>query len=130
MIAYDNAYWLLPWADSGSGIIISTRHILAIIHNPEQFGETSTLCQATFDFHNEKMQSNIEGLARNQVVGRVLGRGFIRIRNNGKKHSQFWSIQAYRLTRPMHVVLCRWALYVSNQAGRDRYCDVGAQRSN
>lgn len=120
----DNAYWLFPFVDSCVGIIVSTRHILTIIKNPEQFGETAISCKVTFDFHGEQMQSNVEGLARSEIVCRVLGRGFVRIRNNGKKHSQFWSIQSFRLTRPMHMVLWRWAIYVSKQAGRDIFCDV------
>lgn len=120
----DNAYWLLPWVDSGVGIIVSTRHILTIIKNPEVFGETVISCHATFSFHDEQRYSNMEGLARNEIIWRVLGRGFVRIRNSAKKHSQFWSIQAFRLTRPMHVVLWKWANYISEQPGRDRFCDV------
>lgn len=120
----DNAFWLLPWVRSGVGIIVSTRHVLTIINNPEQFGETSISCKATFEKHGEQMQSNMEGLARNEIICRVLDRGFVRIRNNRKKHSQFWSIQAFRLTRSMNVVLWKWAIYVSKQAGRDRFCDV------
>jgi hypothetical protein len=120
----DNAYWLLPWVDSGVGIIVSTRHILTIINYPEVFGETATSCQVSFDCHGEQIQSNMEGLARNEVIFRVLRRGFVRIRNNRKKHSQFWSIQAYRLTRSMHGLLWKWAIYISEQAGRDRFCDV------
>lgn len=120
----DNAYWLLPWVDSGVGIIVSTRHILTIIKNPEVFGETVISCHATFSFHDEQRYSNMEGLARNEIIWRVLGRGFVRIRNNRKKHSQFWSVQAYRLTRSMQVLLWQWAIYLSKQPGRDRFCDV------
>lgn len=120
----DNAYWLIPCVDSGVGVIVSIRHIITILKNPEKFGETAITCKATFDLHGEQMQSNVEGLSRNDIVFRVLGRGFVRIRNNGKKYSQFWSIQAFRFTRPMHMVLWRWAIYVSKQAGRDRFCDV------
>ncbi len=120
----DSAYWLLPFADSAVGIIVTTRHILTIIRNPEVFGETAISCQAAFEYHGEQMQSNMEGLARNEVIGRVLGRGFVRIRNSRKKYSQYWSVQAFRLTQPMHMVLRKWAVYVSNQAGRDRFCDV------
>jgi len=120
----DNAYWLIPWVDSGVGIIVSTRHILAILKNPEKFGETAKTCKATFDIHGEQMQSNVEGRARNEIVCRVLGRGFVRIRNNGKKHSQFWSIQSFRFSRPMHVVLWKWSNYIAKQPGRDIFCDV------
>jgi len=118
----ENAYWLTP---QGKLIKPKSRHIITVVKNPTQFGETKKSLQTTFDKYNEQMNSNIEGKAREEILLRVIKRGFARIRLGGTKRNQRWSIQLNRLTSKLEDALWQWAnQIIKDGSAPDKYADV------
>lgn len=126
----DNAYWLSPRGlnidDNDEGKIIKpeSRHILTVVNHPEDFGETDETLDATFAKYGEPKHSNIEGKAREEILLRVIGRGYIRIRTNGNRRSQHWSVQLNRLDKHSSDIIWMWAKKLSAEPGQDKFADV------
>lgn len=116
------AYWISPKCKI---IKPKSRHILAVVRNPECFGETDKSIQQTFAKYNEPIHSNIEGKAREEILLRVIRRGNIRIRLGGTRRNQRWSIQLNKLTPKVNDYLWTWANQVINDGtAPDKYADV------
>ncbi len=115
-----HAYWITP-----TGIILrpAIRHIGTIIRCPEAFGETEEAIKVTCDRFGEKMSSTFEGKARNEILARVIRRGFIRIRKEMTRRFQHWSIQCHHLTPTHHAAISCWAGYIMAM-GLDPVADV------
>lgn len=117
-----SAFWITP---KGQIIEPSMYHIVTVVKFPEKFGETKSSLQSTFDKYNEPMDSNIEGKAREEILERVVKRGFIRIRLGGTGSNQKWSIQLFRLTKIAGNALWMWAKQVTDKKmTNDKYADV------
>jgi hypothetical protein len=118
----NNAYWITK---TGKIIEPDSRHILTIVKHPELFGETDKSIKNTFDKYNEHPLSNVEGEARNEVMLRVIKRGYIRIRLGGSRMNQKFSIQLNKLTPKVEDVLWMWARVVTDKKQvLDKYSDV------
>jgi len=104
-------YWVTP---AGKGISAIT-HITAIINDPKIFGETKESIQATYEKYGEKMGT--EGAAREAIMIRAIGKGFIRVR----EYKNWWSIDVNRLNKRIANTLYNWAKTVRT---RDPYADV------
>ncbi len=116
------AYWI---TDKGKLIKPDSRHIITVVKNPTKFGETDKTIQNTFDKHGEPVNTNMEGKAREEVLLRVIRRGNIRIRVNGTRNSQHWSIQLQKLTPKIEDILWFWAnTVIKNGVAKDKYADV------
>ena len=62
----------------GSVIVLDQTHILAVIREPERFGETQAGIEREYARFNEPMPC--ERRAREAILRRVIGRGWIRVR--------------------------------------------------
>ncbi|OQX12112.1 MAG: hypothetical protein BWK76_18185 [Desulfobulbaceae bacterium A2] len=115
-----HAYWITP-----AGIILrpAIRHIGTVLRCPEAFGETEASIRSTCEQYGERISLTFEGRARNEILTRVICRGFIRIRKETSKHVQHWSIQFSDLTPVQHAVLSEWAALVRG-SGLDPFADV------
>ncbi|MFO8062037.1 MAG: hypothetical protein R6U31_03835 [bacterium] len=69
------AYWIKP---DGEIIPVSTRHIDAIIKNPQAFDMTEAYIKEQFNRFNEPMGR--EGRARRKIMEQLIRKGFIRVR--------------------------------------------------
>lgn len=114
-------FWILN--DGGSIMKPDARHILAVSSCPEPFGESLSSLQETFDRHGEHMHSNVEAVARQEVLRRVIDRNHIRIRKNVQRRSQNWSLQLYKLTDERKKAISVWATYISPNTD-DKFADV------
>jgi len=115
-----HAYWITP---AGLVVCPAIRHIGTVLCCPEAFGETDATIKATCLRHGEQVSATFEGKARNEILARVIQRGFIRIRKEMTRRSQHWSIQYHLLTPMHHVALSNWAAYVLT-TGLDPLADV------
>jgi len=104
MSAY--AYWITP---KGKIISPESRHIISVVKYPKKFGETDKTIDDTFNKYGEQKLSDIEGEAREEVMLRVIKRGYIRVRNNNTRNSQHWSIQLNILTNKVNDILWKWS---------------------
>jgi hypothetical protein len=116
------AYWITP---KGEILKPDIRHIGAIIRNPRKFGETDRTINATYEKHGEKISATIEGKAREEVMTRVIKRGFIRIRKGGSRSNQKWSIQLTKLNSRVNDYLWEWARkMIDSRVAIDTFADV------
>jgi hypothetical protein len=100
------AYWILPKRVNGKLTIkVSTRHINDIIDHPTKFGETKDTVFDAYKKYDERV--GIEGKAREEIIERILQRGFARVRFNMRQ--QRWSIQVYKLNDKMQDNIFEWA---------------------
>ena len=119
----ENAYWVDPV--SGKIHKPKSRHIATVIKHPTKFGETDSTIERTFKKHNEPISTSAEGKAREEVMLRIIKRGYIRIRKGGTRRNQHWSIQIDRINRKVEDVLWMWANKVINDGtADDKYADV------
>jgi hypothetical protein len=118
----DLAYWITP---KGDVLKPSMYHISTIIEHPKKFGETDDTIKATFEKHNEPVSKNSEGFARSEIITRVLGRGFIRIRKHTTRRFQGWSVELVGLNNRKLDYIQNWAKeIVDKKMTRDIYADV------
>jgi hypothetical protein len=99
-----NAYWLSPRGDI---IEVSKLHIDSILEHPTKFGETKKSIDDAYNKYNEPR--GVEGKAREEIMLRVINRGFIRVRNPGTRSNQRWSVQLRRITPKVNDILFDWA---------------------
>lgn len=94
------AYFISP---DGEVIEVRTSHIAEVIGNPGLFGVTSHEIREAYDRHGEKIGS--EGSARQEILLRLIERGWIRIR----RYPRYWSITVGNWSVEVARSLCRWA---------------------
>lgn len=118
-------YWVSP---KGEVLDLGSKtHIQVVIENPKKFGETAESIQRDYDARDEKM--NWEGEARNEIMIRIIKRGWARIR----ERSNQWTVQVDKLTPKMNDVLWMWANTISKTV-HDKYApvliyDLGSMKS-
>ena len=100
-----------------------TRHIASVIENPEWFGETEESIKKTFDKYNEPISTTVEGKAREEILLRIIKRGYARIRQNVSRRNQAYSIQVNKITPRIEDALFAWAKIQSKDT-LDKYADV------
>lgn len=108
---------------NGTIVKPDSRHILAVVSCPTAFCETKESIRETFKEQSQSPNSNYEGVAREQVLTRVINRNNIRIRKNQHKREQHWSLQLYELTDERRSAIAVWANYITNDT-TDKYADV------
>ncbi len=108
-----DAYWISP---KGKVLPFSqfSTHINQVISNPKKFGETDLTIKASYDKFNEKMPH--EGKGREEIIVRILKRGYIRIR----KYTS-WSIQLNKLNQKQDDYIWAWSKSIKTD---DPYADV------
>jgi hypothetical protein len=116
----DLCFWILK---NGIIVKVESRHILAVVSFPEVFGETRETIKEIFEKQNQSPNSNYEGIAREEVLARVISRNNIRIRKNQHKRDQHWSLQLHSLTDERIFAIAAWANYISTNAN-DKHADV------
>lgn len=118
----DFAYWLTP---SGKIIKPELRHISTVIKYPKKFGETEETIAATYEKYQEQISSTVEGKAREEILLRIINRGFVRIRKGGTRRNEHWSIQVYKLNSKLQDAIWQWANRITNDGtADDKYADV------
>lgn len=116
------AYWITP---KGKIISPESRHIISVVKYPKKFGETDKTIDDTFNKYGEQKLSDIEGEAREEIMLRVIKRGYIRVRNNNTRNSQHWSIQLNKLTNKVNDILWEWAnKIIREKTSLGRYSSV------
>lgn len=116
------AYWITP---KGEILKPDIRHIGAVIKNPRKFGETDKTIQDTYNKHGEEISDTIEGKAREEIMLRVIKRGFIRIRKGTSRMNQSWSIQLNKLNSRVEDYLWEWARkMIDSRVATDKFADV------
>jgi hypothetical protein len=122
MSAQNLAYWISPKGDT---LKPEMYHIGAVIGNPKKFGETHDTIKKTFDSHGEPVTKNAEGSARNEIMERVMKRGFIRIRKHNLRRSQNWVIELYDMSNKKANYIANWAKrMIDDKIAKDIYADV------
>jgi len=116
----EHCFWILT---NGTIVKPDSRHILAVVCCPIAFGETKESIRETFKKQSQSPNSNFEGVAREEVLNRVINRNHIRIRKNMHKKGQHWSMQLYNLTLERRESISAWASYISADT-EDKYADV------
>jgi hypothetical protein len=76
------AYWLSP---KGDIIEVDSRHIHSIISYPKKFGIPMTMIESAYRKHKEPLGS--EGDAREEILIRLMEKGWIRIRYINRQYS-------------------------------------------
>lgn len=115
MIKIFDGYWVSP---KGEVLELGNKtHIQVVIENPTKFGETKNRIVKDYEYYNEKM--NQEGKAREDIMIRVLKRGWARIRERANQ----WTVQVYKLNQKMRDVLWMWAKTIEKTV-RDKYAPV------
>ena len=95
------AQWINPY-----GKIIDlgpTKHIDAVISNPEKFMMSRDDIFSTYKKYGERVGQ--EGKAREEIIVNLLKKGFIRIR----LYNNYWSINVGRWTPQVKKALSKWA---------------------
>ena len=105
-MAMHDAYWISP---NGQIDSVPTSHIAAIISSPEHFGTTLKEIHEAYTRFNEKL--GVEGKAREEIMKKVIARGFIRIRNTGNAG---YSITLQSLDDHTSGMLRQWARALSS----------------
>jgi hypothetical protein len=111
------AYWISP---KGKIYELKTGlHIDYVIKYPIKFGESKQAIKDTYEKYGENMPH--EGKAREEIMTRILMRGYIRIRefNRGGR----WSIQLNKMTSRVSDILWEWAKTIYKNVV-DKYADV------
>ncbi len=116
----NDCFWIL---EDGTIVIPDSLHILAIVSCPELFGESDRSIKNTFKRYHQQTSSNVESIAREEILLRVIKRNHIRIRKNILKRQQHWSLQLFELTPERKTSISAWAKYVCGLSG-DKYADI------
>lgn len=94
------AFWISP---NGELIDSSkTYHISMVIANPSKFGLSSDYINRIYAKHGEEIGT--EGDAREEVIGELLKRGWVRIRS----YRNYWSITVDRFTDKSKSLIRSW----------------------
>jgi hypothetical protein len=109
-----DAYWITP---KGEILNVGKLHIDEIYHSPEKFGETHDTIKTSYEKAGEPMP--YEGKARDEIMTRVIQRGYVRIR----ERSNDWSIQLWEMNQKTIDFLWQWARFIINSV-RDKYADI------
>ena len=107
-----DSYWISP---DNKVLNVSGTHVRSILRTPQKFGETQKSIMKTYEKYNEKL--NTEGKAREEIMIRVIKRGFVRIR----EYRDRWSIQVYKLLPKVNDQIWAWA---KQTKVRDKFADV------
>ncbi|MFW9942563.1 MAG: hypothetical protein ACFFFT_16105 [Candidatus Thorarchaeota archaeon] len=112
---HTKAYWIFP----DHKVLETSSHHQEVIKSPQIFGETVESVRETYKKYGEKL--GLEAKARDEILTRVIQRGFIRIRENRNN----WSVQVWKLTDETRDRIHKWAKAkaVYNQV-RDKYAHV------
>jgi hypothetical protein len=94
------AFFLSP---EGRLFQVPSTHIAAVIAEPERFGFTRAEIEAVYEKHQEPL--GLEGKARNEILLRMIDRGWIRIR----KYRIYWSVTARSLSPAILKRIQGWA---------------------
>ena len=107
---------------SGALIPVESSHIATVVSCPAAFGLTREEIDAAYAVHGEP--GYIEGKAREEILRKVLKRGWIRLR----RHRNRWSVQCDRLDEQRQAQVQAWAAQILRGLGRyiekDRYINV------
>ena len=118
----DLAYWISP---KGKVLEPTLYHVGSIIRDPKKFGESDQSIKDTFDEHGELVSGTSEGNARNEIMQRVMERGFIRVRKYNQRRMQHWSIELYKMSRQKAKYISNWAKHlIDKKLTDDIYADV------
>jgi len=118
----DLAYWISP---KGKVMEPTMYHIGSVIGNPKKFGESDATIKDTFDKYDEIVSKNSEGQARNDIMERVMERGFIRIRKHNLRRMQKWVVELYNMNNKKAVYISNWARWmIDKKQTDDMYADV------
>ena len=88
----------------GKITLVETAHIQAVIKNPALFGLSRNYVESEYVNHGER--TGLEGKARKEILRRVLGNDWIRLRRHTNSH---WSVQTSRVTDEEKRFIHRWA---------------------
>jgi hypothetical protein len=114
------AYWISPKGELHKP---RDRHVASIIEDPVWFGETDASVKAVFDKYEEPVSTSVEGKAREELLLKMIKKGYARIRLNRTRRNQSYSIQVDRITKKLEDTLFVWANIESKDA-YDKYADV------
>lgn len=109
-----DGYWVSP---KGEVLQVNSTHIQSVIQNPAKFGET--LDRIKKDYERYKEQLTWEGKAREEIMIRIMNRGWARIR----ERSNQWTVQVSKINQKMNDVLWMWAKTIENKV-RDKFMPV------
>jgi hypothetical protein len=91
-------------SQTGDLIHVPQNHISTVIAEPENFGLTREEIEASYKEYGERV--GVEGKARREILLRIIGEGWIRIRRYPNK---YWSVTAASLTPVVQDRLREWA---------------------
>ena len=111
------AYWIKP---SGEMVKPSPRHIGAILEDPKEFGETEESIKEIYDRHNEPLSATAEGHAREELMVKILKKGFLRIREVKRN----WTVQVAQTDPQTKDNIWAWAKMVLRKDPKQIYADV------
>lgn len=97
-----DAYWISP---KGEVLQVggTKTHIRIVIDNPKKFGETKERIEKDYKKHKESI--TWEGKAREEIMIRIMKRGWVRIR---ERHNS-WTVQVWKMSPKMNDILWMWA---------------------
>ena len=87
----EKAFWISP---DGEITPVGRNHISEVIGNPIKFGMTREEIERAYERHGEPL--GLEGMAREEIIKNLIGRGWIRIRDYG----QYLSVQVRSMDDP------------------------------
>ena len=99
------AYWISP---AGKILFVPHHHIDLVINEPETFGLTLRKIKTAYKKHNEPL--HMEGLARHNIMSKIIQKGWIRIRYNPR--GDFFMIQPFRLDIKTKNHIRKWAIAI------------------
>lgn len=111
------AYWISPKGEMSPP---TPRHIGAIIADPEFFGESAQTIRGTFEDHGETISDTMEGQAREEIMLRVLKRGFIRIREIRMNYT----VQVDKTDSHIKENIWAWARALLKSNPKQRYAEA------
>lgn len=82
-----SAYWITP---ENKIIPVITSHIDEVFNNPLIFGLSYEYLISVYQKYEEVLRT--EGQARQEIIGELVKRGFIRIRRYKKIGQEYWSV--------------------------------------
>ena len=84
----EKAFWISP---DGEITPVGRNHISEVISNPAKFGMTREEIKRAYEHHDERL--GLEGMAREEIIKTLIGRGWIRIRDYGR----YLSVQVHSM---------------------------------
>lgn len=96
-----SAFWI---SIKGKIIPVPQHHIDLVIQNPELFNLTSQEIEKKYEKHKEPL--HLEGYAREEIMGELIAKGWIRLRYVPKRDS--WTIQLHVLDKDLIKRIKKW----------------------